>query len=315
MRLRRPRSLLAGLAALAAGCPGTGTGEGPKARAGAAAALPSGAQALFVYECMVSADKSDICTVPAGGGPERRLAEHAADDLYPRWLRDASGIVFSSERSGHWQLWQMDPEGGALRQRRQDPSREWQSDPHPDGRRLAFLSGIEEQEESLRVAGAGQGRTLLTHGPRVVLGNPHWSPDGTRIVFSSNRGRLGHKIFVLDVETGEARRISPLSSGACEPRFSPDGRRVAFVRRSHLTRTRSEIVEFDLASEQERVLVDWPALNYDPTWSPDGAELAFVSDRAGGGVQAIYRLRLADGQSSRVTFRYPARHPDYRPAR
>lgn len=272
---------------------------------------------LFAFECTV-AGQADVCTVSTGGGTERRLTDHPAEDLYPRWLRDGTGLVFSSERSGHWQLWQMDPEGGSLHQLRDTPAREWQADPQPGWRSgavpatLAFLSDAGGQE-ALRLTGTGQaGRALLAHGPRVVLGNPHWSPDGTRLVLSSNRGRLGHHVYLVEAGSGEERRLSPLASGACEPRFHPDGRRVAWVRRSHLTRERSEIVEHDLASGRERVLVAWPALNYDPTWSPDGTELAFVSDLAGSG-QSIYRLRLSDGQAWRVTFSYPARHPDYRP--
>jgi Tol biopolymer transport system component len=177
-----------------------------------------------------------------------------------------------------------------------------------------FISDV-GGEESLRVEtdAQGPGQVLAAHGPNVVLGNPHWSPDGGTVVFSSNRGCFGHKIFLLNATSKEERRLSPATSGACEPRFSPDGTRVVYVRRQHLTRDHSAIVEHDLRTGEEHLLVEWPALNYDPTYSSDGKETAFVSDRAGGGVQAIYRLRLADGQSWRVTTKYPARHPDYRP--
>ena len=60
-------------------------------------------------------------------------------------------------------------------------------------------------------------------------------------------------------------------------------------------------------------MVDWPALNYDPAFSPDGTEIAFASNI--GGNFAIYRQRLSDGQAWRVTFGPgEARYPDYRPA-
>jgi Tol biopolymer transport system component len=85
------------------------------------------------------------------------------------------------------------------------------------------------------------------------------------------------------------------------------------VRRRHLTRERSQIVEVSLDSQAEKVLVDWPALNYDPAYSPGGGELAFVST-IGGGEFAVYRLRLSDGKSWRVSFGSGvARHPDYQP--
>ncbi len=58
--------------------------------------------------------------------------------------------------------------------------------------------------------------------------------------------------------------------------------------------------------------MDWPALNYDPVYSPDGTEIAFASNITGDG--CIYRQRLSDRQSWRVTFgKGGARAPDYRP--
>jgi len=286
-----------------------------KAGPAAPSSASSPSRDTFIYECTVGGN-DEICTVPAGGGAETPVAAASdpASDMYPRWTRDGRAIVFSSERGGRWQIWQADPVGTGLRRLRETAAREWQSDPHPDGRQVVFLSDA-GGEESVRVDedARGPGRALALHGAGVVLGNPHWSPDGASVVFSSNRGRFGHKIFLLDAATKAEKRLSPAMSSACEPRFSPDGTRVVYVRRHHITRERSAIVEHDLRTGQERLLVEWPALNYDPTYSPDGKELAFVSDRAGGGVQAIYRMRLADGQSWRVTSKYPARHPDYRP--
>jgi Tol biopolymer transport system component len=145
----------------------------------------------------------------------------------------------------------------------------------------------------------------------VILGNAHFSPDGRNIVYSSNEGGLGHHVYLVDVATGTTRRLSALSSGACEPRFSPDGARVLHVARSHATPETSRIVEHVLATGAERVLVDWPALNYDPVYSPDQREIAFASTMAGR--YALYRLRLSDRSSWRVTHGAAARHPDYQP--
>ena len=80
----------------------------------------------------------------------------------------------------------------------------------------------------------------------------------------------------------------------------------------HLRPT-SHLVEHDLASGEERALVSWPALNYDPVYSPDSSELAFASNITGEYV--IYRQRLSDAQAWRVTFGPgPARSPDYKTA-
>lgn len=264
----------------------------------------------LVYERVVDGNQ-DIYLAPAGGGEERRLTDHPAVDGLPRWRPDGSAIVFSSERSGNWQLWEVSAEGGPARRLRTNGDREWQADVSRDGRQLAFLSNHDGPESLWLMNLATEAtRMLVRHGRRTVFGNPHWSPDGRRIVFSSNH-RIGHQIYVVDVATGKETQVSGLFSGGCEPRFHPDGRRVVYVSRGH-QRPTSRLVEHDLETGKEKVLVDWSALNYDPVYSPDASEIAFASDM--GGKDAIYRLRLSDGKSWQVT-RGPgrARYPDYRP--
>lgn len=282
------------------------------ASAGVGEAAPGASASRWelVYERLL-AGNLDLFVVPAGGGAERRLTDHPAEDMLARWTPDGRAIVFSSERTGHWQLFEVAAEGGEPRRLRTNTAREFQSDPSPDGRQIVFLSYLDGPECLwLMDRTTGAARKLRCHGETSILGNPHWSPDGKLVVFSSN-WKIGHQIYVRDVARGEERRLSGLTSGGCEPRFSRDGRKVVYVSRGHLRPT-SRLVEHDLASGEERPLVSWPALNYDPVYSPDGSELAFASNITGEWV--IYRQRLADGQAWRVTFGPgAARSPDYRP--
>jgi Tol biopolymer transport system component len=263
-----------------------------------------------VYERTYGGNQ-DLYVQAAGGGPERRLTDDPAVDALPRFSRDGQRVIFSSKRTGEWQLYEVAAAGGAARRLRANAAVEYQADESPDGKWLAFLSNLEGAEWLwLWARGSSSPRPVVKHGRRTVLGNPHWSPDGKRIVFSSN-WRVGHQIYLLEVATGKESRMSPLLKGGCEPRFSPDGRKVVYVSRGHLSE-KSRLVEYDLEREQERVIVDWPALNYDPVYSPDGSELAFASNLTGD--WAIYRQRISDGKSWRVTHGAgPARYPDYRP--
>jgi TolB protein len=263
----------------------------------------------LVYE-QGKGDARDLFVVPAPGGTPRRLTSDPAPDGLPRWSANGRSILFTSNRTGSWQIFRIPATGGEARRVRANGHREWQADESPDGRTLALLSNAEGPECLwLMDLASGHARALVRHGRRSILGNPHWSPDGTRIVFSSN-WREGHQIYVVDVGSGEERRIS--TKGGCEPRFSPDGAKVVYVGRRP-RKDRSEIVEHDLATGEEEVLVKWPALNYDPVYSPDGTEIAFASTITGG--WEVYRQRLSDGEAFRVTFAgEDARYPDYRPA-
>jgi Tol biopolymer transport system component len=254
--------------------------------------------------------KRDVCFVPVAGGPERCLA-HPADDGWPRFYSDGQRVLFSSDRSGGWQLWEAAVDGRPASRLRGSAAREWQADVSTDGRRVAFLSDAPGRE-TLRLFEPATSREqeLVRHGPRTTLGNPDFSPDGRSIVFSSN-ATLGHHVYLWSDGMREPKRLSPLFHGGCSPRFTPDGRKVVYVARRHLRKT-SWIVEHDLATGRERTLVDWPALNYDPVVSPDGLELAFASTVTG--EFQVYRLRLADGRSWRVTYGPgAARMPDYQP--
>jgi len=272
----------------------------------------SGAASAFdmVFERTVDGNQ-DLYLIPGGGGAERRLTDDPGTDALPRFTRDGKGILFGSDRGGNWQLYEMPAAGGAARRLRTNAAREWQLDGSPDGRAVAFLSNLEGPESLYVMQRGGETRRVVQHGRNSILGNPTWSPDGRLLVFSSN-WRLGHHIYLVGADGSGERRLSPLSSGGCEPRFSRDGTKVLHVSRGHLSE-QSRLVERDLASGQERVLVSWPALNYNPVYSPDGAEVAFTSNITGEWV--IYRQRLSDGQAWRVTYGPgSARAPDFRSA-
>jgi Tol biopolymer transport system component len=266
----------------------------------------------LVYE-HASGGNLDLYVVAASGGVARRLTDHPGQDSLPRFTHDAERVLFTSDRSGNWQIWEVPAAGGEARRVRENAHTEWQVDLSPDGRSLAFLSNQEGPEHLFVMDMATRAeRVLARHGKGSILGNPDWDPGSRRIVFSSN-WRIGHQIYVVDAARGEEKRLSAFSAGGCEPRWRPDGKRVVYVKRGHLSDT-SRLVEHDPETGAETVLVDWPALNYDPVYSPDGSEVAFASNITG--EYAVYRQRLSDGKSWRVSYGAgDARYPDYSPAR
>ncbi|HEX8192274.1 MAG TPA: S9 family peptidase [Allosphingosinicella sp.] len=90
---------------------------------------------------------------------------------------------------------------------------------------------------------------------------------------------------------------------AADPRISPDGRRIAYVRRSGdimTDRMRSAIWLVDANSGEQAPLVAGPGSHFSPRWSPDGSRIAYISTAEGGQAQ-LYVRWLDSGESVRIT--------------
>ena len=131
-----------------------------------------------------------------------------------------------------------------------------------------------------------------------------WSPDGSQLVFTSDRG--GEDLYRIRLDgTGEQRLTT-------DPRpdwgaaWSPDGRSIAFAGNA---RDNLEIELVDTAGGGRRQLTDHAARDYDPAWSPDGTRIAFTSERDG---NANVYVVHADGSS--VTRLTDDPSGDWRPA-
>ncbi|MBX7501220.1 S9 family peptidase [Qipengyuania sp. YG27] len=90
---------------------------------------------------------------------------------------------------------------------------------------------------------------------------------------------------------------------AADPQISPDGKRIAYVRRTNDIMTDaavSSIWMIDVASGAETPLVTGEGSHNSPRWSPGGDRLAYVSTQGGGGPQLHVRW-MASGQSANIT--------------
>jgi TolB protein len=121
--------------------------------------------------------------------------------------------------------------------------------------------------------------------------DPALSPDGKTLAIAA-RGWL----WLMDLKTREARRVTNGGAIDSRPAWSPDGRQIAFVRDD--TRDTS-IVLLDAASGRERVLVDSPALDLDPAFARDGRSVFYSSAESGD--LDLWQIDLTTGAKKRLT--------------
>ena len=231
----------------------------------------------------------DIYTMPIAGGAATNISAGLAYEYHPRWSPDGTEIAFTSDRGGGDNIWIMRADGSEKRALTTETFRllnnpTWS----PDGRMIAakkhFTTGrsLGTGEIWLYHLAGGKGVKLVerpNESHQKELGEPIFSPDGTRIYFTRNVSPGGTFIYAQDsnqslfeiesyeLATGERRTVVSGAGGSVRPTPSPDGKYMAFVRRE---RGQSKLYLKDLASGEERKIYDDLDLDLQETWAVQG---------------------------------------------
>lgn len=196
---------------------------------------PDGTKLLYVAE---RSGNAEIYVANADGSHRIRLTRSPGADYNPAWSPDGTSIAFASNRGGLFKIYVMAAEGSNVRvlaPRRSTGGGSYTPAWSPDGKRVAFSSAAATPNNAeiyvVRPDGTQLRRLTYTKGDIDTLGDdswPAWSPDGRRIVFSSNRTGEG-ELWTMNADGTHQRRLAGLPKrDDWAPTFSPDGSEIAF---------------------------------------------------------------------------------------
>jgi dipeptidyl aminopeptidase/acylaminoacyl peptidase len=258
---------------------------------------PDGTRIAYVVakaEASGSVYDSDVWLIDADGKNDRRLTFASGADFRPRWSPEGTRIAFLSDRGGRNAIYVIDARGGEARLLTPEPTPVREFEWSPDGQQIAFTRIDEPSGEGEpRVVGegtrqlhlyvadveSGKSRKLTTDGLSTF--DLDWSPDGSELALARANGTgldalHSTDIHILSLRDGAIRPLVVRPGHDRNPRYSPDGKSIAFTSAGGIGHW---LVEFDVhtvpakGGEPRRISAAYDRTPDGHEWTADGRGL------------------------------------------
>jgi dipeptidyl aminopeptidase/acylaminoacyl peptidase len=185
----------------------------------------------------------------------------------------------------------------------------------PSGSSLSFIAMVNDLPQVVSMsATGGEARTITT--AKEGTASYEWSPDGKRIAYMTadptsadelrakkdktyvievDRNERRPRVWVQDVEGGDARAITPANQFVLGFAWSPDGNTVAYSASTvsgFNAQYNSRIYSVPAAGGPPKAIVDRTGMNRSPSFSPDGKWIAFVSTGGTPEMMSVWGLHV-----------------------
>ena len=165
----------------------------------------------------------------------------------------------------------------------------------PDGQKIAFVRTIRDGVFSIQVIPYPEGTETTINPPDLLTDgcSIDWSPDGHSLALTvKSNNSMRRVVALLSFDTGNVKPLtSPPTDASADfdPRFSPDGKTIAFLRNPTTAGPYGDIYTVPTMGGSERRMTSGARGIAGHDWTPDGKELVFSSNR--GGYWTLWRVR------------------------
>lgn len=217
------------------------------------------------------ADESDLV----------RLTDDPGTDVSGVWSPDGSRIAWESDRTGNFQIWMMNADGGSKQQVTQGPSVHGWAQWHPDGTRLLYWGyNPETGMHAISTADPDGGNVAVIVESGETLDRPVWSPQGDYISWGAQTDG-NWDIWVATADGAQTWRLTHDAQMESNPLWRPDG--------SHIAYKVAPNKEYNLTIENFLSMADgfdaptvrvWDGIKSIQMndWSPAGDKIAYTAE-------------------------------------
>jgi TolB protein len=220
---------------------------------------------------------------------------------------DGEMLLFTSNFEGHADIYTMNRDGTNLKNVTNSSGYEevcgaWS----PDQKHILFYRQYSISSDILTIDVDGKNEINITdifsstEGNLNTIAETPWSPDGTKFVFQSDRDG-DFDIYIYDLTAKQTTKVTDTSTDEYKAAWSPRGDKITYTK--IIKGQDYDIFILDLSTSTLPAvgvnITNNPAYDTDATWSPDGNQLAFVSNRAGNA--EIYIMDIDGNNIFKVT--------------
>jgi Tol biopolymer transport system component len=240
---------------------------------------------------------NQICLTEADGGNMTRLTSHATNDYYPSISRDGQTILFSSNRSGQFEIYSMSLDGSHLQQLTNGLYDVAAPELSPDGKSIVFSSRQDGSSSIWIMEQNGKNPHPLTDKSWNEI-DPTWSADASQIAFASDQSGYV-QLFVMNSDGTNLQQVSQHKLGiGGRSSWSIDGKSLVFYAGPAGDR---DIYLLDMSTGIE-IRLTQGGNNTGPCFSPDGNWIVFSSLRDAD--HEIFIMRTDGSQVTQLTFNH-----------